>query len=128
MRLGKVADVEKACEDLLSDDEPHVIADAVPAAAKALVEPLKLGENVHRILASPSGAVSRVPLALLAPGIDIAMVPSPSVYASLVASPWILVPLAWCQCPWKLSFTCRPRMASNTGVCLQPVQREMEDA
>ncbi len=81
--LGRAADVVSACEALALKD-PAVDPEAgLAALARLVVAPLGLADEVTRVLVSPEGPLSYVPMAPLFPGRDVAYEPSGTTYGFL---------------------------------------------
>ena len=76
-------EIETAADALLEDDR-HIAPDRVPALRKLLVDPLNLGEDVKRVLVSPTGRLGYVPFALLFPLQEVVYVPSGTTYGLLL--------------------------------------------
>jgi len=63
----------------------RTVADAAVAAARrALVEPLRLGAGVARVLVVPDGELAYVPFGALLPDVDVALLPSATSYLRLL--------------------------------------------
>ncbi|MHC5009780.1 MAG: CHAT domain-containing protein [Planctomycetota bacterium] len=83
LHLASWHDVHEAFHDYLEGEEPDLSDEKIAWMRKLLIEPLALGPRVKRLLISPSGPLGFVPFALLAPGLEVAYVPSGTVYGVL---------------------------------------------
>jgi len=72
-----------ACEGLVLDDPEEDPAPRIAELRKLLVEPLALPKEAKRILVSPSGPLSPLPLCLLMPDRAVAHIPSATTYRLL---------------------------------------------
>ena len=84
--LGAKEPLDLAVDGLLSPDELLIGPEAIAAARKALIAPLELGPGVRRVLVSPVGRIGFLPLHVLLPDIEVAYLPSGSIYANLRSS------------------------------------------
>lgn len=82
--LGKAADVTAACEALDLADPTADPAAALARIRALLVAPLALRDDVKRVLVSPEGPLSYVPMAALLPGREVACEPSGTTYGLLL--------------------------------------------
>ncbi len=81
--LGKASDVTAACEALHLDDPQVDPSGALAALRMLLVAPLGLKDDVRRVLASPEGPLSYVPMAALFDR-EVAYQPSGTTYGLLL--------------------------------------------
>ncbi len=89
VRLAPQTACDAACErvvDATSSDAGPGKAE-LAALRKLIVDPLKLGANVKRLLASPTGDLFLVPLSTLVPKREIAYIPSGTAYGALRGEP-----------------------------------------
>jgi len=76
--------VERAVAGALTDDTPWVRPEGIARLRQLLVDPLKLGDDVERVLVSPMGRLSYVPFSLLFPDREVVYVPSGTTYGLLL--------------------------------------------
>lgn len=81
--LPSMEEVDSLATALLREDR-GVDPEAVEPLRAAIVEPLGLGEDVTRVLVSPSGTLAYLPFALLLPDVEVANTPSATTHGLLL--------------------------------------------
>ncbi len=81
--LGSARAVREACDALRPERPESKPAKAIVRLRELVILPLDLPRDAERLLVSPHDALSYVPMALLAPGLDVAYVPSAASYVLL---------------------------------------------
>ncbi|MHC4473825.1 MAG: CHAT domain-containing protein, partial [Planctomycetota bacterium] len=82
-KLGPKAAIEEACSRIDPSGGGGTGAEAIDSLARMVVRPLELGADVRRLLVSPDGILSFVPLSLLADGRMVVYVPSATTWAHI---------------------------------------------
>ena len=77
--------VREAMDALLGDDEQPIAPEHVAGLRKLVIDPLKLGDDVSRVLVSPEGKLAYVPFSLLLPAKEIVYTPSATAHGLLMA-------------------------------------------
>ena len=83
--LGATSRIEHAVGRLLGDSRTRVDPSAASELAKLVVEPLGLGNDVRRIILSPTGVLGYAPFSMLVPGKELIHAPSGTTYGLLLA-------------------------------------------
>lgn len=84
VRLGLESAVADACAALRVDVIGVDVAPGLTALTQLVVEPLKLGPAVRRVIVSPDGPLTYVPIGTLLPDRDVAFAPSATTYGHLL--------------------------------------------
>ncbi len=83
VRLPPSDAIATAVDALLADDRRHIVPKEAAPLAKLIIEPLRLGDDVRRVLVSPTGRLGYVPFTLLLPKREVVYVPSATTYRVL---------------------------------------------